>query len=182
MFQGAAGKLALLAGGAVGSCSVDTSGNLFCNGSKSAVVPVDSGARHIALYGVEAPQNWFEDFGSGKLTNGTATIALDPVFAQRVNTANYHVFLTPRGDCEGLYVAAATESGFEVRELHAGTSQAAFDYRIVALRRGYENVRLADMTQAVTQARDNNPKSLVTGAARPASHARTAVAQPGRLD
>jgi len=44
-------------------------GDLFCTGSKSAVVPVDNGQRQVALYAVEAPQNWFEDFGSGRLTS-----------------------------------------------------------------------------------------------------------------
>jgi hypothetical protein len=159
MFQGASGKLALLAGGSVGACSVDTNGNLACHGSKSAVVPVDRGARQVALYAVEAPQNWFEDLGSGELANGVATIALEPTFAQTVNTTNYHVFLTPRGDCEGLYVADATETGFEVRELRSGKSHVAFDYRIVALRRGYENVRLADKTEMMAKLKEGTPKA-----------------------
>jgi hypothetical protein len=53
-----------------GICDVDIYGNLFCTGSKSAVVPVDNGSRKVALYAVEAPENWFEDYGSGQLSNG----------------------------------------------------------------------------------------------------------------
>jgi hypothetical protein len=34
-----------------------------------------------------------------------------------------------------------------VRELGGGQSSVAFDYRIVALRRGFENVRLEDVTE-----------------------------------
>jgi hypothetical protein len=34
-----------------------------------------------------------------------------------------------------------------VRELGGGRSTVAFDYRIVALRRGFENVRLEDLTE-----------------------------------
>jgi hypothetical protein len=131
-----------------GLCKMDTSGNLSCSGSKSAVVPVDGGSRKVALYAVEAPENWFEDFGSGQLVNGLAVIHLEATFAQTVNTGvDYHVFLTPRGECEGLYVANATAGGFEVRELHRGSSSVTFDYRIVALRKGYENIRLADRTR-----------------------------------
>src|ERR1019366_7556444 len=37
-----------------GFCLIDVSGNLACIGSKSAVVPVDGGARKVALYAVEA--------------------------------------------------------------------------------------------------------------------------------
>jgi hypothetical protein len=124
-------------------CNIDTSGDLLCSGSKSAVVGV--GGRAVALYAVESPENWFEDFGSGRLVNGAATIALEPTFGQTVNTASeYHVFLTPSGDCHGLYVAQKSPTSFEVRELGGGHSNIAFDYRIVARRKGYEQIRLAD--------------------------------------
>jgi len=127
-------------------CTIYTNGNVVCSGTKSAVVPI-AGARKVALYAVEAPEVWFEDFGSGKLETGTATIALDPVFLQTVN-ANlaYHVFLTPGGDCKGLYVAQKTPTSFQVRELGGGESSVEFDYRIVARRKGYETIRLEDMT------------------------------------
>jgi hypothetical protein len=143
------GAYALLAGGYYGSyCVIDQDGNLGCGGSKSAVVPVDGGSRKVALYAVEAPENWFEDLGSGQLSNGSARIDLEPTFAQTVNTdLDYHVFLTPRGECEGLYVTNLTPSGFEVRELHHGSSSIAFDYRIIAKRKNYETVRLADLTE-----------------------------------
>src|SRR6202041_3576054 len=138
---------ALQAGGGVGYCTINILGDLACTGSKSAVVPVDGGTRKVALYAVEAPENWFEDAGSAQLSHGSARIDLDPTFAQTVNTAiDYHVFLTPKGDCKGLYVSNETATGFEVRELSGGTSSIAFDYRIMAKRKGYENVRLEDLT------------------------------------
>jgi hypothetical protein len=65
----------------------------------------------------------------------------------------YHVFLTPRGECEGLYVGATTAGAFEVRELHRGTSSIKFDYRIVAKRRCYEAPRLEDVTEHVNKMR-----------------------------
>jgi hypothetical protein len=57
------------------------------------------------------------------------------------------VFLTPNGDCKGLYVAQKSATSFVVRELGGGTSSIAFDYRIMAKRRGYEGIRMADMTE-----------------------------------
>ncbi|MFZ0284742.1 MAG: hypothetical protein WAL32_05885, partial [Terriglobales bacterium] len=135
--------------GPSGHCNVSGAGNLYCTGSKSAVVPVDGGTRQVALYAVEAPENWFEDFGSGRLSHGEAVIPLEPTFAQTVNTKlEYHVFLTPNGDSRGLYVSAKTTTSFEVHEQGGGTSTISFDYRIVARRKGYENIRLADMTEA----------------------------------
>jgi hypothetical protein len=133
------------------SCTVFASGNLVCTGTKSAAVPLNNG-HMAALYAVEAPENWFEDFGSGKLVGGVATVALDPAYAQTVNVnVSYHVFVTPKGDCEGLYVAKETPEGFEVHELRGGKSSVDFDYRIVARRKGYEAVRMADVTGQVSR-------------------------------
>ena len=128
-----------------GYCHIDASGNLGCTGVVAGVVPVDAGARKVQVYAVEAPQHWFEDAGSGQLSEGKATVTLEPIFGQTVNTGiEYHVFLTPEGDCEGLYVSDKTPQGFEVHELRGGHSSVAFDYRIMATRKGYENVRLAE--------------------------------------
>lgn len=164
--------------GAFGNCEFDTDGNATCSGevigkrgvftvknaliggdllvsgSKATVVPVDNGARNVALYAVEAPENWFEDYGGGTLVDGSAIVALEPVFLQTVNTGmEYRVFLTPKGDCEGLYVANETPQGFEVHELRGGRSNVEFDYRILARRKGYENLRLQDRTEEEARAK-----------------------------
>jgi len=99
---------------------------------------------------MQSTENWFEDFGSAQLSHGSTAISLDPTFLETVNTAvDYHVFLTPNGDCKGLYVANKSASGFEVRELGGGASSVSFDYRIVARRKGYENIRLAEVPARV---------------------------------
>ena len=130
-----------------GFCNVDTKGNLNCTGSKNAVVPVDGGNRIVAMSAIESPVNWFEDAGSGRIVNGTAVIGLDSTFIQTVNAAmEYQVFLTPYGDCKGLYVTNRTANSFEVHELGGGTSSLSFGYRIMAVRKNYESVRFADHT------------------------------------
>ncbi len=127
------------------SGNLDISGNLTVAGSKSARVKLQDG-REVALYAVESPENWFEDFGTGQLQGGKTEVSLEPGFLQTVDTAaGYHVFLTANGDCRGLYIAHKTPTGFEVRELGHGNANVAFDYRIVARRRGFENVRLQDV-------------------------------------
>lgn len=146
-------------GGAGPVCIIDIDANLTCNGKISDVVKADGGARQVSLYAMQSAENWFEDFGSGVLKNGAMTVQLDPTFASTVNTAiDYHVFLTARGECEGLYVTNLTASGFEVRELHHGSSNVAFDYRIVAKRAGYENQRLADVTERYQKLREQQEK------------------------
>lgn len=116
-------------------------GDFTVTGHKSAVVPHPDGT-HRRLYCVESPENWFEDFGSGKLSSGRATVALEKTFAKLVTCKDYHVFLTPEGDCNGLYVHRKTGTGFEVRELRKGASSASFSYRIVARRRDAKGKRL----------------------------------------
>jgi len=136
--------------GGDGGEGVRAGANWNCGGTSSSVVDVDNGSRKIALYAVQAPQNWFEDFGSGQLSHGSTVVHLEAVFAQTVNSElEYHVFLTPNGDCRGLYVSRKSPTSFEVHELDGGTSNVGFDYRIVALRKGYESVRLADRTRVV---------------------------------
>ncbi len=132
-------------------CTIDTSGNLSCAGKVSAITSASSG-RQVSLHAVQSPENWFEDLGSGALVNGATTIALDSTFAETVNTSvDYHVFLTPNGDCKGLYVSQKSPGSFEVRELGGGQSNVAFDYRIVAKRAGYEKDRLEDVTERYQQ-------------------------------
>ena len=127
------------------SCTIDANTDFNCDGSFSAVHSV--GDRKIKTYGVQSAENWIEDFGSGRLSSGSSHISLEPTFAATVNTgAEYHVFLTPRGDSEGLYVANAGPEGFDVRESRGGRSSVGFDYRIVAKRKGYEAVRMEDIT------------------------------------
>lgn len=130
-----------------GECSIDVSGNLFCTGTLGAAVH-GSGKKKVGLYTMQSSENWIEDFGSGALTGGVATILLEPRFAKTVSgQADYHVFLTPEGDCDGLYIANKTATSFEVRELKSGTSSVAFDYRIVAHRKGFESSRLPDVSR-----------------------------------
>lgn len=143
------------AGAFVGNVVID--GDLEVTGEKNAVVQTNSGERR-KLYCMESAEMWLEDFGTGSLDNGVAVVPIEPIFSQTVNTGvPYHVFLTPEGDCNGLYVTAKTASSFEVRELRDGTASIAFSYRIVARRKGYEEVRL----EKAKPLADDEPPQLV---------------------
>jgi hypothetical protein len=117
--------------------------SLVVLGAKSAGVKVDNGEYRL-LYSQESPEVWFEDFGEARLVNGRAVVQIDPLFAQTANTSvKYHVFLTPQDEPLTLAVANKNSISFEV----VGPAGASiyFSYRIVAKRRGYEDVRLAKM-------------------------------------
>jgi len=146
-------------------CAINTNGDLGCNGTIQGVVP--AGAQKVSVYATESTENWFEDAGGGQLVGGVARIDLDPTFAQTVNTnVSYRVFLTPGGECKGLYVSQKSATSFEVRELGGGTSNIAFDYRIMAKRNGFENVRLADVTQKYQEIEQRQKALRERGAGR----------------
>jgi hypothetical protein len=83
------------------------------------------------LYSMESPESWVEDFGTGQLTSGKATVALDKDFAAIAQTDDYHVFLTPYDGVGALRAARRTTAGFAVEEV-SGTASGAFSYRLVA--------------------------------------------------
>lgn len=125
---------------------VNESGNTWARGTKAAAVATQNHGLRM-LYALESPEVWFEDFGTAQLKAGAAVIEIDPVFAETVNLeVGYHVFLTPIGDWSPLYVFSKTPAAFEVRDAK-GKAGITFDYRIVARRRGYENVRMEPVTQ-----------------------------------
>jgi hypothetical protein len=108
---------------------------------KSAAVPHPDGS-HRRMYCLESPDSLFEDAGTGQLVAGRAQVRLDADFAALVKADNYQVFLTPEGDCKGLYVTAKTATTFEVRELQGGTSAVTFNFRVLAKRKDLTVSRL----------------------------------------
>lgn len=161
------------------NCVIDTSANLECSGLVEGSVTPDIDGTVRAMYAMQSPEVWFEDFGSGALTNGSAHVSLEPIFGGTVNSGvEYHVFLTPKGDCEGLYVANEGPEGFDVRELRHGTSSVAFDYRVVAKRKGYETMRMEDQT-AQAEVRKTRMEDRARRMAEAAAH--PTAAPPRRL-
>jgi len=160
--------VALNAGGLGGTCTISSNGDLSCTGTVGNVVPADEGARQVETYSVQSAENWYEDAGTGQIAQGAGHVDLEPVFSTTVNTSmEYHVFLTPKGDCKGLYVTNETPDGFDVHELGGGTSSIAFDYRIMAKRAGYEDLRLKDVTDAVRSQAEQRARTRPQGAGAP---------------
>jgi hypothetical protein len=104
-----------------------------------------SGALRTA-YGAQTTTPQIEDIGEGRLVNGRAVVPIDPDLADSIDMRRaYHVFLTPDGDCKGLYVEQRSPGNFTVRELQGGRSNLTFEYRIVAKPIDVGGERLAHM-------------------------------------
>jgi hypothetical protein len=133
--------------GVYGYTDDPTSYAIYGEGGMAATGPIASivetrsyGYREI--YATHSPGNWCQDFGTASLVNGEAVVHIDPVYSETVNmSTNYHVFLTPMGDCD-LYIAEKLPDQFIVRSRDCRSSNIDFDYQIVSRRRGMENKRL----------------------------------------
>lgn len=135
-----------------GGYGVLSDGNFgVVNGTKGAIV--DASVGQVKLYCQESPEIWFEDFGEGQLSSGRTRVELDPLFLETVTTNDQHpmkVFIQLNDDCNGVYVKRGV-NGFDVIELQGGKSNASFTYRVVAKRKGYENLRLEKTEVAQTE-------------------------------
>ena len=121
-------------------------GNFVVWGTKSAATRHTDGT-HRLLYAIESPDSQFEDFGEARLVKGRARVAIDRDFAAVADTRQYHVFLTPYGDCRGLFVSRRGRRGFEVREQGGGAASLTFSYRIVARRKGVTTRRFQEVAR-----------------------------------
>jgi hypothetical protein len=125
------------------------SGGLGGTGLQTTIVETPShGWRN--LYNGASTTPLFEDLGSAQLVDGRAEVAIDPIFAQTVNlSADYYVFTTALSDEPVLlYVTEKNAASFILQgvTLDGRPAQCAVDYRIVARRPGYEDVRMSPAT------------------------------------
>jgi len=112
------------------------------NGSVSTIMPTHKGNK--ILYAPECPKPLFEDFGTGRLVNGRCHIELDSVFLDCIAIDSLHgllVFPQLTGPCRNPIYVKKTATGFDLIEQNEEESNATFDYRIVACRKGSETLR-----------------------------------------
>ena len=127
----------------------NTNYKIIGNGNVSTIVNgINKNDSKKIMFAPESPEVLFEDYGSGQLLNGIATISIDPIFAKNITVNNEHplrVFIQLEGDCNGVYVTNKSASGFIVKELQSGTSDILFSWHIVANRANEEETIYADL-------------------------------------
>jgi len=128
----------------VGNGNVTIAGLLYSQGScRTGCLVGQTRARAVEEYMPVETEPTIEDNGEATLVNGQADVALDPRFANVIDSSSpYIVTITPEGNSDGLYVANRSASAFTVRESQGGRSTIGFAYRIVAKRFGVNAARL----------------------------------------
>jgi hypothetical protein len=96
-------------------------------------------ARQIVYISLEGPEAGTYFRGTAKLTNGQAVIQPPEHWRMVTSASGITVQVTPRGNCQGLYVAEASRSKIIVRESNGGASNVQFDYFVNGVRDGFEN-------------------------------------------
>lgn len=106
---------------------------------KSFIVPdPENDARDITYACIEGPEAAMYTRGTGHLVDGQAVIELPDHFLKLANMGTATIQVTPLDECEGLFVKK--EGGrLIVKELRKGTSSIDFDWRVEAVRKGFED-------------------------------------------
>ena len=101
------------------------------------------------LYATEAPEIIYYDRGVINLTDGEATVYLDPIYLECIEP---HTELTPWQiwvQCYGendVYVSEIGVDYFVVKERNGGTSNNRVVWKHEAIRNGYAGIRLMEVT------------------------------------
>jgi len=109
---------------------------LYGNGTVQGGVAKAAGM----TYGMSCPSSpeiLFTDYGTGQLINGHAYVTLDPIFSENIFVSSDHpikVFIQLEGECNGVFVTNKSKVGFNVTELHGGSSNVPFSYSVIANR------------------------------------------------
>jgi len=102
-----------------------------------STVVKDQNSTGRIMFAPEAPEVLFQDYGIGKLSNGSTTITIDEIFTKNIKVDQKHplkVFIQLEGDCNGVYVTNKSDKGFTVKELAGGNSNTSFSWQIIATR------------------------------------------------
>jgi len=86
---------------------------------------------------ITSPQAEFSFSGSTRLSGGEAEVNFAQTWQDCIsNATEYRVLITPTEMCNGICCLEKTPSGFKVKELMNGTSNASFDWMVRAVQKG----------------------------------------------
>jgi hypothetical protein len=113
-------------------------------GSGAAASVMSTTEGNVALIAPESPEAWLQDFGTGKLINGRATVDLDPTFVECATISDKYpmkVFITFTSPPPASYYVEKGTDGFEVIATSGDYPNATFDYFVSVRWKGWEDIR-----------------------------------------
>ncbi|MFN8397398.1 MAG: hypothetical protein U0176_22435 [Bacteroidia bacterium] len=123
--------------------SLYVDGKTITNEPITQLVTLDGGDR-VSTY---VPSSTSADVyarGNSKLGNGQTYVQFSDEFKQVFSSPQDLVItVTPRGNCNGVYVSNVDANGFHVQENNGGTSGVDFSWIAMGTRKGSENIQLS---------------------------------------
>lgn len=118
--------------------ALNVAGNINKTGTSNFSIPHPRKKGHRLVYtGIEAAEVLLVYRGTANLSNGQTRIDFPDHFIAVSDPRNITAYLTPRADCNGLYISELTNEYLLVKELLIGVSNIAFDFCVYTVRDGY---------------------------------------------
>jgi outer membrane protein OmpA-like peptidoglycan-associated protein len=102
------------------------SGNVYTLGKNVELVATSNNAK-TPVYSVTSTESTIYAKGSAELVNGSAYIAFKDAYKALLGE-NPEVTVTPKGNCNGVYISAIDKNGFTIKEMNNGTSTVAVSW------------------------------------------------------
>ncbi len=115
--------------------ALNVAGNINKSGTSNFSIPHPLKKGHRLVYtGIEAAEVLLVHRGTATLSNGQTRIDFPDHFIAVSDPRNITAYLTPKQNCNGLFIVEVTNDHLVVQELQGGTSSAQFDYMVVTVR------------------------------------------------
>jgi hypothetical protein len=115
-----------------GDCGFGTNGTISSNCGSSMFTSFKGSKGTTMLTSPLSTKVEIQFSGQGKLTGGKQEVVFDNNMSELIAEQTYKVLLTPTEECNGLIVVKKSDNGFTVTELGKGTSNATFDWFLIA--------------------------------------------------
>ena len=120
-----------------GMQALNVAGNINKTGWCNFTIPHPLKKNHLLVYtGIEAAEVLLVHRGSDTLTNGERKIAFPAHFPAVSDARKVTAYVTPRGDCNGIFVKEVDKNSMTVKEIAGGKSSAPFDFIVFTIRDG----------------------------------------------
>ncbi|RKY11830.1 MAG: hypothetical protein DRP82_07175, partial [Planctomycetota bacterium] len=114
--------------------------DLNVSGTKNFVQPHPKDPEKEIVYAcLEGGESGTYCRGVGRLVNGAAVVKLPEHFTLVTAEEGLTAYVTPMGECIGLYVERVNNRELVVREVGGGKSNVNFSWLVMGIRKGYEN-------------------------------------------
>lgn len=112
-----------------------TARKIVGTGTVNEIIPTENHGR-VTLTCPESPEYWYQDYGTVQMTNGKATILLDPILADVIVVDEENpirVTCTPMGMpyFNGITIMNQTKNSVEILELNGGNHSGKLQYQLV---------------------------------------------------